>query len=167
MTANDLVVTLFYLVPPSIGTWCVSRSFGFALVGAGAGAFTYLVNQALETSSHGAYVLILNTAVEGGVFVTVVLLLGSLATHLQLERQARALAEESLANVRRLSALLPMCASCKKIRHGPDGSWEPLDTYPVKHSDTRISHGVCPECMAKLYPEQFRKAQERKAQGHE
>jgi len=159
VTANDLVVTLFYLLPPSIGTWCVSRPFGFALAGA--------VNQVLETSSHGAYVLILNTAVEGGVFVTVVLLLGSLATHLQLERQARALAEESLANVRRLSALLPMCASCKKIRHGPDGSWEPLDTYPVKHSDTRISHGVCPECMAKLYPEQFRKAQERKAQGHE
>jgi hypothetical protein len=67
VTANDLVVTLFYLLPPSIGTWCVSRPFGFALAGA--------VNQVLETSSHGAYVLILNTAVEGGVFVAVVLLL--------------------------------------------------------------------------------------------
>ena len=156
-TPDDLALSLIYLLPVAIATWCRSRSFGlgFAVVG----AVTYMASEAFEAGGPSAPMLFFNTVVEGSVFVVVVLLLSGLKTHLDGERQALIVAEEALANVRQLSALLPMCSSCKKIRHEPEGSWEPFEIYLRKHSDTQVSHGICPDCMARLYPEQFRKLQ--------
>lgn len=51
-----------------------------------------------------------------------------------------------------LGSLLPICASCKRIREGK-GSWTNIEEYISRHSDTEFSHGSCPVCMRKLYPE--------------
>ena len=51
-----------------------------------------------------------------------------------------------------LEGILPMCASCRKIRN-TEGAYEPLETYISKHTETQFSHGICPDCMKKLYPE--------------
>ena len=51
-----------------------------------------------------------------------------------------------------LSGLLPICSSCKKIRDDK-GYWTQIEQYISTHSNTRFSHGLCPECMAKLYPD--------------
>ncbi len=59
---------------------------------------------------------------------------------------------EALANVRTLSGLLPICASCKRIRNDL-GDWETLETYVGQHSNAEFSHSICPECTRKLYPE--------------
>jgi hypothetical protein len=59
---------------------------------------------------------------------------------------------EALANVRTLSGLLPICASCKKIRND-GGDWQKLETYVGQHSNAEFSHSICPECTRKLYPE--------------
>lgn len=59
---------------------------------------------------------------------------------------------EALANVRTLSGLLPICASCKRIRNDV-GDWERLETYVGQHSEAEFSHSICPECTRKLYPE--------------
>ncbi len=59
---------------------------------------------------------------------------------------------EALAKVKQLSGLLPMCASCKKIRDDK-GYWNQLETYISDHSEADFSHGICPECVKKLYPE--------------
>jgi len=59
---------------------------------------------------------------------------------------------EALANVRTLSGLLPICASCKKIRTD-GGDWQKLETYVGQHSNAEFSHSICPECTRKLYPE--------------
>ena len=53
--------------------------------------------------------------------------------------------EDALSQVRRLSGLLPICSYCKKVRDDED-RWLDVDDYITKHSDARISHGVCPEC---------------------
>ena len=58
----------------------------------------------------------------------------------------------SLSEVKTLSGLLPICASCKNIRDDK-GYWNQIDHYIEKHSDVDFSHGICPDCMAKLYPE--------------
>ncbi len=60
--------------------------------------------------------------------------------------------QEALANVRTLSGLIPICASCKKIRDDK-GYWSQLELYIQQHSDALFSHGLCPECVEKLYPE--------------
>ncbi|MCD4775651.1 MAG: tetratricopeptide repeat protein, partial [Candidatus Aegiribacteria sp.] len=60
--------------------------------------------------------------------------------------------KKALAEVNTLSGLLPICASCKKIRDD-SGYWEQIEEYISRRSDTQFSHGLCPECMKKLYPE--------------
>jgi hypothetical protein len=60
--------------------------------------------------------------------------------------------QEALAKVKTLSGLLPICASCKKIRDDR-GYWNQIETYVQKHSDAQFSHGICPDCIRKLYPE--------------
>ena len=64
--------------------------------------------------------------------------------------------QKSLAKVKTLSGLLPICASCKKIRDDK-GYWNQIETYIQKHSEAEFSHGICPECTAKLYPGLFSK----------
>lgn len=60
--------------------------------------------------------------------------------------------EAALTKVKLLSGLLPICASCKKIRDD-EGYWEQVEVYIKKHSEAEFSHGICPECMRRLYPE--------------
>ncbi len=59
--------------------------------------------------------------------------------------------EEALSRVKTLSGLLPICASCKKIRNDK-GQWEQMEMYIRDRSEAEFSHGICPECAAKLYP---------------
>jgi GAF domain-containing protein len=63
---------------------------------------------------------------------------------------------EALTRVKTLSGLLPVCAACKKVRDDR-GYWSQLEAYLQAHTDSEISHGLCPECMRRLYPEQASK----------
>ncbi|MBM4278202.1 MAG: PAS domain S-box protein [Deltaproteobacteria bacterium] len=60
--------------------------------------------------------------------------------------------KEALGKVKLLSGFIPICASCKKIRDDK-GYWEQVEVYIRDHSEAEFSHGICPECMKKLYPE--------------
>ncbi len=60
--------------------------------------------------------------------------------------------EDALARVKQLSGLLPICAGCKKIRDDA-GAWHPLESFIRSHSEADFSHGICPECVHRLYPE--------------
>jgi hypothetical protein len=62
--------------------------------------------------------------------------------------------QQALAQVKRLSGFLPICASCKKIRDDK-GYWQQVEAYIRDHSEAEFSHGLCPECAKKLYPELF------------
>jgi len=59
--------------------------------------------------------------------------------------------QDALARVKTLSGLLPICSSCKKIRDDK-GYWNRLETYLQEHSGATLTHGICPECVQKLYP---------------
>ena len=60
--------------------------------------------------------------------------------------------QEALANIKTLGGLIPICSNCKKIRDDK-GYWEILEKYIQIHSDAQFSHGICPDCAAKLYPD--------------
>ena len=60
----------------------------------------------------------------------------------------------ALSKIKKLSGMLPICASCKKIRDDR-GYWNQIESYIRKHSEAQFSHGICPECATKLYPEIF------------
>lgn len=58
--------------------------------------------------------------------------------------------QAAIANIKSLRGLLPLCASCKKIRDDK-GYWNRLEAYILDHTDAEITHGICPDCMKKLY----------------
>ena len=84
-----------------------------------------------------------------------------------LQQRARELAarvQEAKAQVKVLRGLLPTCSSCKKIRDDK-GYWNHMETYIHEHSEADFTHGICPECVDKLYPaysERFRDRRKKK-----
>jgi len=70
---------------------------------------------------------------------------------IELESQKNEL-QIALSQVNQLGGLLPICASCKKIRDDK-GYWNQIESYIAKHSEADFSHGICPDCYKDLYPE--------------
>ena len=90
---------------------------------------------------------------EDNVFYTAIIRDISERKRIEAERDQVILdLQEALKNVKTLSGLLPICASCKKIRDD-QGYWNQIESYLHKHSDAEFSHGICPECAKALYPD--------------
>ena len=60
--------------------------------------------------------------------------------------------QAALAEVKQLSGLLRVCAGCKQI-HKPDGTWQTIESYIMEHSEATFTHGLCPKCITRLYPD--------------
>jgi hypothetical protein len=60
--------------------------------------------------------------------------------------------QQALANVKMLTGMLPICAACKNIRDD-EGYWHQVESYIKSHTEVEFSHGICPDCATKLYPE--------------
>jgi len=64
--------------------------------------------------------------------------------------------EQAIEQIQTLRGLIPICASCKKIRDD-EGYWQQLEVYLHEHTMADFSHSLCPECATKLYPDIFPK----------
>ncbi|MBU1050673.1 GAF domain-containing protein [Candidatus Bipolaricaulota bacterium] len=73
--------------------------------------------------------------------------------YLDAINQKTASLEKALAEVKTLRSLLPMCSHCRKVRDD-DGLWSRLDKYILQHSGTQFTHGLCPDCIRELYPDE-------------
>ena len=79
-------------------------------------------------------------------------------THIKLKQsmdmQNKLISElqDALAKVKKLSGLLPICSGCKKIRDD-NGYWNQVEEYVASHTEAEFSHGLCPDCLKRLYPE--------------
>jgi ligand-binding sensor domain-containing protein len=72
--------------------------------------------------------------------------------HVRREEELTHRVDQALSRIKVLGGLIPICASCKKIRDD-QGYWNQLELYLKSHSEATLSHGICPDCMVKLYPE--------------
>ncbi len=68
-----------------------------------------------------------------------------------LEKEKQNL-EKAMGEIKTLSGLIPICCSCKSIRND-EGYWEQVETYVKERSSAEFSHGICPECYKKIYPD--------------
>ena len=59
---------------------------------------------------------------------------------------------DALSDIKTLRGLLPICANCKKVRNDT-GYWQNVEQYIEQHSEADFTHGLCPDCMKKLYPD--------------
>lgn len=93
----------------------------------------------------------------GELLVGLVFLLGAIFVLLGLHIQTRMLLE--IKNT--LHGLLPICASCKKIRHA-DGdphdpaSWSTVEKFISAKTAADFTHSICPDCLKKLYPDLYK-----------
>lgn len=60
--------------------------------------------------------------------------------------------QERLTQIKTLRSLIPICASCKRVRDD-SGYWESIEGYLREHSDTEFSHSICPDCSDRIYPD--------------
>ncbi|MFZ5572147.1 MAG: hypothetical protein ACOZF0_17240 [Thermodesulfobacteriota bacterium] len=72
-------------------------------------------------------------------------------TEEKAKERAVAEREKALNEIKILKGMLPICASCKKIRDD-QGNWHALESYIHQNSEAMFSHGVCPDCIRTLYP---------------
>jgi hypothetical protein len=62
--------------------------------------------------------------------------------------------QQTIDEVKTLKGIIPICASCKKIRDD-SGYWQQVEQYVKNHSNAEFSHGICPECAKVLYPDLY------------
>jgi len=111
------------------------------------GAADYLVKD-----SEGQYLELLPTVIEQALAKREL----AEAKRAAEEERERLIVElqEALAQVKTLSGLLPICISCKKIRDD-EGYWKQIEHYIQQRSEAQFSHGMCPDCATKLYPDYY------------
>ncbi len=90
-----------------------------------------------------------------GIFLIKPLFL-SLTAAEQEQRELAGKLQDALSKIKVLRGLLPICAHCKRIRDDK-GYWGQLEVYIRDHSDAEFSHGICPDCAQKYYPDYYEK----------
>lgn len=71
------------------------------------------------------------------------------------EERARSMREVNygIEKIKNLNGILHMCCTCNKV-HEESGNWTHIDVFIKRHSAAKLSHGFCPECAAKIYPQE-------------
>ena len=77
---------------------------------------------------------------------------------LLVEQKLKRELEKSIAEISVLQGLIPICANCKSIRDD-NGYWESVEAYLGSHYKAVFSHGICPSCAEKLYPDHKQSSQ--------
>ncbi len=101
-----------------------------------------------------AFYLVYRAIIHTGLVKPYNLLFRQLKQNEEALREERDRLQQYIDTVKVLSGLLPICASCKKIRDDK-GYWSQVETYIERHSDAQFTHGICPDCAQRLYPELF------------
>ncbi|MDA8169321.1 MAG: hypothetical protein M0Z59_06430 [Nitrospiraceae bacterium] len=151
LTGYHVHVTLFYLVPVCFSAW---------FMGGGAGTlFSMLSVFSIILADKISGKIYLDLPVEGwnalvhlGFFATVSLLVSKLKQNFAEREELVCSLQEALDEVKKLSGFLPICSHCKKIRDDM-GYWTQLEKYISERSEAQFTHGICPDCLKKLYPD--------------
>jgi K+-sensing histidine kinase KdpD len=136
-----------YVLPVVFASWYNGRWWGFG----------YSLALPLVRLYYNTVWTIPWTMVESSVNAAIrIAILGLLAYFVdRVAKESSATKKE----VKLLEGLLPICASCKKIRDS-NNEWQQLEAYITHHSQAKFTHGVCPECAQRLYgidPDSVRK----------
>lgn len=151
VTGRHLGLYVFYFVPVALGAWALGRRAGLAMAVAAAACWVLvdgMSDQAYPTRFYMAW----NAGVRLLSFVFVSISVSTIRHMLDQERALSRQLQSALREVRVLEGLLPICASCKRIRNR-EGSWERLESYLGARSEVSFTHSICPTCARELYPE--------------
>jgi len=150
-TGPELGFFVFYFIPLAFGAWygtgtaLWSLCFSALASGLWFAADNYTGHH-YSSPSIGYW----NAGVRLIAFVFTTLMIMRVKHLLDHERQLNEELSRAMAEIKVLSGLLPICAACKKIRD-EQGAWHQIEVYIGKRSEATFSHGICPECLVRLY----------------
>ena len=131
-----VAVPMLYVVPILLAVHCRQHWFRVS-VAAGCTVLT-LIGYVLSAATVPTWIALSNRALAiAAIWVSAVLAW----RHLYAKQQIDV-----------LQSLLPICASCHKVRDDK-GYWSQVEEYLEAQTKTMLTHGICPECMQKWYPE--------------
>lgn len=151
VTGYELQFFVFYFIPVAIAGWICSSlranliAFLSATVWLIADVFSY------HPYAHPIYA-VWNTLIRLLAFLILAMAVTRIRILLDKERDLTRDLQKTLSEVKLLTGLLPICASCKRIRND-QGYWQQLESYLSMHTDARFTHGICQECADKLLRE--------------
>jgi len=147
LTGKDIEFPIVYALPVGMAAWQNKKTLAYATA-----MFLPLARMGFHFPWHETQsfsVVLINTPIS-------VLALAIYAYSIdRIAWQTKELEKE----VKTLKGILPICASCKKIRN-EKGEYEQMEKYVTEHSEASFSHGICPECLKKLYPEYLQNREE-------
>lgn len=149
VTGVEIIFTMFYLIPVSAISWRLGRGAGIAA--ALICAVVWSVVDYFGRPSFDPVTVAWNIAIQFAMFVSYAVVLSRVRTGIDAQTAVNEELQAALAEVKRLSGVLPICAWCKKIRDG-EGVWHQLEAYLLDHSEVDFTHSICPECKDTLYP---------------
>jgi K+-sensing histidine kinase KdpD len=161
-SGTELSLSPLYLLAVIIGTWGGGRwlGFGTAIASALVGFFSDLLLSEpylhlLEHSFTSPWIPVCNAFARLLVLVSAVVAVSRLQALLRDRDAVACELEQALRQIRTLESLLPVCAWCKRIRdEGDNDAWKPIERYIVEHTNTKFTHGMCPECCERVWREE-------------
>ena len=151
VTGYDLHVFAFYFIPAWMIGWHVGFRSGayMALIAAGTWFLAdYKSGHPYSSPAISGW----NALMEFIACLVVATIASVVRTQLRAQEKLNAEIFETMAQIKRLEGLLPICASCKQIRN-ERGEWEVMEKYISAHSQAQFSHSVCPACARQFYPQ--------------
>ncbi len=139
-----------------------TKGWYFVLIGFGLTFFGTLIDITDNFEELTPFIIIGNTPIQAFLEKVVGYLAGSvlitigisqwLPSIIEHQKMTESNLQRAESQLKILHGLLPMCAACKDIRDS-NGNWQNLESYISHHSEAQFSHGICPDCSKRLYPE--------------
>jgi hypothetical protein len=147
-TGHELSFFAFYFVPIAIAAWEVGRTSSYLI--SILSAIAWFVCDHYSSRSYSSVIFpYWNVTMCLLSFLIIAYATSKIRFFLEKERKT---STERLSRIKKLTGLIPICASCKKIRDD-SGYWQRVEQYLAEHTDAEFTHGFCQECVDKLLKE--------------
>ncbi len=150
-TGYDLHVFAFYFLPVWLVAWRVGLRSGAYISVVAAGTW-FVADYASGHPYSSPVIAGSNGLTEFMACIVVAAIASVVRRQLRAHEKLNAELFATMAQIKRLEGLLPICAACKQIRN-ESGEWEVMEKYITTHSEAQFSHSVCPNCARQLYPQ--------------
>lgn len=151
LTGREFGFFVFYFGPVGFAGWRLGLKSGVAISAISAVSWAIAdLSSGYQYQHH--FIPIWNAVIRLVAFLIIGVGGSSLRRAYDLQKTISHDLTEALSQIKTLEALLPICASCKKIRDD-QGEWQILEAYIGKHAGVRFSHGVCPQCAQSMIRE--------------
>lgn len=150
-TGHELNFFVFYFIPVSLAAYQLGLlpAIGSAIASAIVWAAADLLAAHVYSSPLFA---VWNTMIRLTAFIAIGAAVARIKALLDQQAEITRQLQQAAAELRVLQGLLPICASCKKIKE-PDGTWHQLEVYITQHSEAQFTHGLCPACAQRFLQE--------------